>query len=151
MRDYVHDETYLASIISPFKVNFHNWQMNAILLPEIVFPRQSENWKHRMRFKTAPGRRATTALKYKSVFYYFCLWHLRGRDPRYRESSSIFRRERRSRKRSGRIRPPFAFAVVKKAKSDRLSPDNKDSPKDKATLSRATETGRGGHESLCFK
>lgn len=58
---------------------------------------------------------------------------------RNRRRRRIFRRARRGRKRSERIRPPFAFAVVKKAKSDRLSPDNKDSPKDKATLSPATE------------
>ena len=57
----------------------------------------------------------------KSVFYCFCRWRLRGRGTRDRRRRWNFRRARRGRKRSERIRPPFASAVVKKAKSDRLS------------------------------
>lgn len=114
--------------------HFHNWGIQNI---------------QTTRFETTPPSWSSTNHRSrthdKSVFYYFCRWHLRGRDAWHAKRRRIFRRERRGRKRSERIRPPFAFAVVKKAKSDRLSPDNKDSPKDKATLSPATErrTHRG--------
>lgn len=84
----------------------------------------------------------------KSAFYYFCRWRLRGRDPRewWRFSAG----NRRSRK---RIRPPFASAVVKKAKSDRLSlPIIKTGrARIKATLSFREKLLEGTRGSLCFE
>lgn len=116
----------------------------------VSFPRQLGDSKH----PYSVGRRSLQDTRQICIFYYFCRWRLRGRGTRNRRRRRR-RRRRRGRKRSERIRPPFAFAVVKKAKSDRLSPDNKDSPKDKATLSPATERGEliegTPRESLCFE